>query len=106
VGRDRHPAGRQVAGKRQIALVRLASPRMRAVLMAGGCHTVDPLPSMEVLDRVKSLCSSHDLRAAEMLGTGLGDRLRDDRAMFVRSRGNKNAICWPFLKPSDGLEPS
>jgi len=26
--------------------------------------------------------------------------------MGVRRYGNKKAICWPFVKPSDGLEPS
>jgi hypothetical protein len=25
--------------------------------------------------------------------------------MLVRERGNKKAICWPFVKPSNGLEP-
>src|SRR4051794_12222330 len=46
------------------------------------------------------------IRGALTLGTDLGDRLRDARAMGVRRRGNKKAICWPFEKPSDGLEPS
>src|SRR6266481_8113416 len=59
----------------------------------------------EVLDDVRRLCLSQDRRAPAMLGTGFGDRLRDARAMYVRLRGNKKAICWPFVKPPDGLEP-
>jgi hypothetical protein len=38
----------------------------------------------------------------QILGTGLG-RLRE-RASRVEA--TKKAICWPFVKPSDGLEPS
>jgi hypothetical protein len=60
----------------------------------------------EVLDAARRLCLSQDCRATAMLGTGLRDRLRDARAMYVRHEATKKAICWPFVKPSDGLEPS
>jgi hypothetical protein len=52
-------------------------------------RTLEPLPFTAVLDEVRCLCSSQDRRAPTMLGTDLGDRLRDARAMFVRDRGNK-----------------
>jgi hypothetical protein len=47
------------------------------------------LPTKEVLDEVRRLCLSQDCRAPAMVGTDLGDRLRDARAMYVRRRGNK-----------------
>ena len=53
-----------------------------------------------------AFAQAKDCRAPATLGTDLGDRLGDARAMYVRRQGNKKAICWPFVKPSDGLEPS
>jgi hypothetical protein len=38
----------------------------------------------------------------QVLGTGL--RLIETRSYRVEA--TKKAICWPFVKPSDGLEPS
>jgi hypothetical protein len=38
--------------------------------------------------------------------TGLGDRSVGDAAKVARSPAKKKAICWPFVKASDGLEPS
>jgi hypothetical protein len=66
----------------------------------------EALRPTEVLCGPGSVCSSRESVIAQMLGIGLGDRLGDDQAMRVRHRGNKKAICWPFVKPSDGLEPS
>ena len=54
----------------------------------GAFGTIGALPSREVLDAVRRLCSSQDCRAPEVLGTDLGDRLRGARAMRVRNRGN------------------
>jgi hypothetical protein len=57
------------------------------------------LPSKEVLRGVRCVCSSRESAAPSMLGTDLGDRLKDARAMGVRCSGNKKAICWPFKSP-------
>ena len=37
----------------------------------------------------------------QILGTGLG---RVERWTYA-AKATKKAICWPFLKPSNGLEP-
>jgi hypothetical protein len=64
------------------------------------------LPSMEVLCALQSLCSSQGHVRGPALGTDLGDSLRVTQELVGSRRGNKKAICWPFAKPSDGLEPS
>jgi hypothetical protein len=64
------------------------------------------LLSTEVLCGRGSLSSSQGRVRPRTLGRGLGGRLRDGRELGVSRRGNKKAHCWPFLKPSDGLEPS
>ena len=40
----------------------------------------------------------------EILGTGTGCGVLGSPS--YRAEATKKAICWPFLKPSDGLEPS
>src|SRR5437588_969839 len=62
-------------------------------------HVYKSLPPKEVLHAVRSLRSSQTAWRPATLGTHLGDRLRDARAMYVRPRGNKKAICWPFKSP-------
>ena len=47
-------------------------------------RTLEPHRAKEVLDAVRRVCSSRNSRTPEMLGTDLGDRLRDARAMGVR----------------------
>jgi hypothetical protein len=41
-------------------------------------------------------------RWGQVLGTGCGAL----ENQWYRGEATKKAICWPFLKPSDGLEPS
>ena len=41
-------------------------------------------------------------RWGQVLGTGCGSV----ETGSYRAKATKKAICWPFLKPSDGLEPS
>ena len=41
-------------------------------------------------------------RWGQVLGTGCGSVATGS----YRAKATKKAICWPFVKPSDGLEPS
>ena len=63
---------------------RIATSRSSGEALLSRRSSVDTLPSKEVLDEVRRLCSSQNSRAPEMSGTDLGDRLRDDRAIDVR----------------------
>ena len=69
-------------------------------------ETCGHLPSMEVLCAPGALCSSQDGDAAECWGQVLGTGCGASRALGVHVEATKKAICWPFVKPSDGLEPS
>jgi hypothetical protein len=67
-----------------------AKPRVHVALGGGVLWGISEyLLLMEVFDEVRRLCLSQGLQAPAMVGTDLGDRLRDARAMFVRDRGNK-----------------
>jgi hypothetical protein len=59
-----------------------------------------------VLRAEPSVHSSQESAVALIVGTGLGDRFSGDRTTSARRPSKKKAICWPFVKPSDGLEPS
>lgn len=62
-----------------------------------GCSTAHLLHT-EVLCGVRSLCSSQEDAPVRMLGTGLGDTLRDDRECAVSRRGNKKGHLLAFSK--------
>jgi hypothetical protein len=61
------------------------------------------LPSREVLPEPLAVCSSQDFDSLLRSGTGLGDRSSGCRSP---RQTRKKAVCWPLVKPSDGLEPS
>jgi hypothetical protein len=59
-------------------------------------------PILEVLDGPHEVCEADPCVALRF-----GDSSRGRLARIVPSyRSNKKATCWPFVKPSDGLEPS
>jgi hypothetical protein len=54
------------------------------------------LLSTEVLRDLRSVCLSHVESVCAMLGSGLGDRLRDERAMGVHCSDNKKGHLLAF----------
>ena len=61
----------------------------------------------EVLDSVRCVCSSQGTRASEEAGDRSWGWVRGCLSDgSTPCKATKKAICWPFVKPSDGLEPS
>jgi hypothetical protein len=58
---------------------------------------------MEVLCDPAALCLSQTFGGASRLGDRSWGQVP---GVFRAAQGNTKAICWPFVKPSDGLEPS
>jgi hypothetical protein len=71
--------------------------------VASSLPTTEHLPIREMPCRPGGGYSSQESVVALMLGTGLGERFRATERRARGARGRKKAICWPFVKPSDGL---
>src|SRR5262245_33840805 len=89
------------AGRRGLVLVGSSEVSSRAIpgwRDSSRRAAVAHLPTREVRYDPDSLCSSQTHAACVMLGTDLGDRLRDGRAMGVCSGSNKKGHLLGFCE--------
>jgi len=83
-------------------------PRLSVRGAAGGAHSVGERTSLprRCSMHVNRLLQARTRARFRAWGQVLGTGSRRASVGLAPGEATKKAICWPFVKPSDGLEPS